>query len=90
MTQDAAQNEDLEMVPVFSSSAHDAELEADTIHTLLEANGIPSIVIGPSVLPVVEFQVQVPRQQLEEARGVIAEAEAAGPEAAAEGELSTE
>jgi len=75
---------------VFSSSTHDAELEADNIHALLDANGITNIIIGPSVLPIVEFQVQVPRAQLEEARKVIAEAEAAGPEAAAEAEKETE
>ena len=75
---------------MFSSSTHDAELEADNIHALLDANGITNIIIGPSVLPIVEFQVQVPRAQLEEARKVIAEAEAAGPEAAAEAEKETE
>ena len=78
------------MVTLFSSSAHDAEMEADNVHALLEANGIPSIMVGPSVLPVVEFQVQVPRERLEEARTVIDEAEAAGPEAAAEAEAEGE
>jgi hypothetical protein len=79
-----------EMVPLFSSSNHDAEMEAENVHALLEANGIPNIVVGPSVLPVVEFQVQVPRERLEEARQVIADAEAAGPQAAAEAEAETE
>ena len=78
------------MVAVFSSSAHDGEMEADNVHALLEANGIPSILVGPSVLPVVEFQVQVERDRLEEALRVIEEAEEAGPQAAAEGEAASE
>jgi hypothetical protein len=90
MAQAAGRNQGLDMVVVFSSSTHDAEMEADNVNALLEANGIPSIVIGPSVLPVVEFQVQVPRERLEEARQVIEEAQAAGPEAAAEGEAASE
>jgi len=90
MAQGAAKNEDRGMVAVFSSSTHEAELEADNIHALLEANGIPNILVGPSVLPVFEFQVQVSRENLEEARRVIEEAEAAGPEAAAEGEANSE
>ena len=36
------------MVPVFSSSNHDAEQEALAIHGLLEAAGLPSLVVGPS------------------------------------------
>ena len=78
------------MVVVFSSTTHEAELEANTIHALLEANGVESILAGPSVLPVFEFQVLVPRERLEEARQIITDAVAAGPEAAAEGEAATE
>jgi len=78
------------MVTLFSSSAHDAEMEANNVHALLEANGIPSVVVGPSVIPSLEFQVQVEREHLDEARKLIAEAEEAGPEAAAEAEAQTE
>ncbi len=90
MAQGAEQDDDLEMVTLFSSSAHDAEMEAGNIHQLLEANGIPSVIVGPSVLPVVEFQVQVPLEQADEARRLVVEAEDAGPEAAAEAEAETE
>ena len=38
----------LDMVTLFSSSNHDAEMEANAIHGVLEANGIPSIVVGAS------------------------------------------
>jgi hypothetical protein len=81
---------DLDMVPVFSSMNHDAEMEAQSLHSLLESNGIESAVVGPSTIPSVEFQVQVPRSQMEEAERVIAEARAAGPTAADEAEAETE
>ena len=81
---------DLDMVTLFSSSNHDAEMEANSIHALLEANGFPSIVIGPSQIPSLEFQVQVPRALLEEARHVVEQAKEAGPAAALEAERATE
>ena len=81
---------DLDMVPIFSSMNHDAEMEAQSIHALLESNGIESAVIGPSTLPTVEFQVQVPRSQVGDAERVMVEAREAGPSAADEAEAQTE
>ena len=81
---------DLDMVTLFSSDAHDAEMEANAIHGLLEANDIPSIVVGTPAIPALEFQVQVPRSRLEEAEKVVAEARQAGPLAAAEAERAGE
>lgn len=80
----------LDLVPFFSSANHDAEMEAMTIHSILEANGLFSIVVGPSQIPTLEFQVQVQRAHLEDARKIVAEARAAGPEAAAEAEEASE
>jgi hypothetical protein len=57
---------------------------------MLEAAGIPSVVVGPSVIPSLDFQVQVPRSQAAEAERVLAEARAAGPEAAMEAEAASE
>ena len=81
---------DLDMVTLFSSLNHDAEMEANAIHSVLEANGIPSIVVGTPQIPAFEFQVQVPRERLEEAERVLAEAQEAGPAAAAEAEQASE
>ena len=78
------------MVTLFSSSNHDSEQEALAIHALLESEGIPSVVVGPSVIPSLEFRVEVPRQNLEEAGRVVAEARAAGPSAADEAEAASE
>jgi hypothetical protein len=87
---DHDENAGQEMVTLFSSSNVDAEMEAGNIHAILEASGIPSMVVGTSMIPSLEFQVQVPRENLDEARKIIAEAQEAGPAAAAEAEAATE
>jgi len=81
---------DLDTVVLFSSSKRDAEMQAIAIHSILEANGIPSVVMGDSVIPVLAFEVRVARADLEEARRVLTEAEAAGPAAADEAEAASE
>jgi hypothetical protein len=81
---------ELNMVKLFSSSNIDAELEANNIHGMLEASGIPSMVVGASVIPSLEFQVQVSREDLDEARRLLEEARAAGPDAASEAEAASE
>lgn len=78
------------MVAVFRSDNFDAEMEAMAVHTVLEANGIQSVVVGPSVLPNLEFQVQVTKLDFAAAEKALADAEAAGPVAAAEAEAEGE
>ena len=91
MAEDETSQEDgLEMVTLFSSSNHDGEQEALAIHSLLESEGIPSVVVGPSVIPSLEFRVEVQRDHLEEAEKIMADARAAGPDAAAEAEAASE
>lgn len=77
-------------VAVFSSSNHDAEMEAMTIQGILESNNIPNMLVGPHMLPNLEFQVQVPEGQLETAAQLIEEARKAGPAAAEEGARESE
>ena len=81
---------DESMVAVFSSSNHDAEMEAINVKGVLEANGIPALLVGPHVLPNLEFQVQVPEHLLDDARTVIRDARQDGRRAADEGEAETE
>jgi hypothetical protein len=78
------------LLPVFSSSNYDAEMEAMTIKGILEASDIPAMIVGPHVLPNLEFQVQVPEHMLDRARQVIDEARAAGSGAAVEAEAEGE
>jgi hypothetical protein len=80
---------DLDMVPVFSESGAMAEMEATMIQGVLDANDIPSTVSGDSALPVTEFAVSVPESRFEDAKRAIAEAQAAGPAAAEQGELES-
>jgi hypothetical protein len=81
---------ELDLVTLFSSSNIDAEIESNNIRGILDAAGIPSLVVGASPIPSLEFQVQVPRARLSEARHRVEEARAAGPEAAAEAEALSE
>jgi hypothetical protein len=81
---------EMDMVNLFSSSNHDAEMEAMQIHGIMEANGIPSVLVGTSAIPSLAFEVQVPKESLEEARRILADAQAAGPAAAAEAEAAGE
>jgi hypothetical protein len=81
---------EFDLVTAFSSNAHNSEMEATAIHSILEANGIPSLIVGASVYPNLPFEVRVPRNRLQEAQRVIAESQAAGPEAAEEAEEDQE
>jgi hypothetical protein len=80
---------DLDMEPLYFSQTIEAEVEAEVIRGVLEANGIPAIV-SASPVPSLGFQIQVPKNRMDDALRVIAEQEAAGPEAAAEAEAATE
>jgi hypothetical protein len=79
------------MVTVFRSSSFSAEMEAETIQGVLESSGVQSIVTGLDVLPGThEVVVQVSAEKKEQAERLIAEAQQAGPAAAAEAELASE
>jgi 2-C-methyl-D-erythritol 4-phosphate cytidylyltransferase len=79
------------MATVFRSSGFSAEMEADTVKEVLESNGVQAIVTGLDVLPGAhEVVIQVSERQQEHAERLIAEALAAGPEAAEEAERASE
>ncbi len=81
---------DLDMVALYESNAVDAEAEAEVIRGLLESNGIPASVVTGGPVPPVGWIIQVPRNRVDEARQLIEEARATGPEGAAEAEASSE
>jgi hypothetical protein len=64
-------------------------VEAEVIRGLLETNGIPAVV-SASPVPSLGFQIRVPRGRMDDALRLIAEQQAAGPEAAAEAEAASE
>jgi len=81
---------DLDTETIFSAVGATAEMEAIGLRGVLEANGIPTVLVGTSVTPNLRFQVRVAKNQAELARRVLAEAEAAGPAAAEEAERAAE
>src|SRR3954462_6313522 len=64
---------DLDFVAVYSGQGAEAEMEAISIRSVLEANGIPCVVIGSQQIPSLPFEVRVPMSRLEEARSVLEE-----------------
>jgi hypothetical protein len=80
---------DLDMEALYFSQTIEAEVEAEVIRGLLESNGIPAVV-SASPVPSLGFQIRVPRNRMDDAVRLIAEQQAAGPEAAAEAEAATE
>jgi hypothetical protein len=78
------------MVTVFSSSNHDAEMESLAVKGALESAGIDAVVVGPHVLPNLEFQVQVPERLAADAKQLIEGSSKGGWRAAQEAEAETE
>jgi len=80
---------DLDMEPLYFSQTIEAESEAEVIQSLLESNGIPAT-LSRSPVPTLGFEIRVPKNRVDDAVRVIAESQAAGPEAAAEAEAAGE
>lgn len=79
---------ELDLETVFDAMGTTAEMEALSVRSLLEANGIHSVLVGAPLYPNLRFLVRVPKQDLERARQVLEEARsaaAAAEEAAPEG-----
>ena len=72
------QSHDLDFVSIFSAQGIEAEMEAISIQSVLEANGIPCTVIGSAQIPSLPFEVRVPKSRLEEAMGLLEEVRQAG------------
>ena len=79
----------LDMVTLPGGSVS-SEMEADMIRGVLDASGIPSLLVKASQYPMLGFEVKVPRGRVMEAEELVAEALAAGPQAATEAEEGTE
>ena len=73
------QSHDLDFVAIFRAQGIEAEMEAISIQSVLEANGIPCTVVGSAQIPSLPFEVRVPKSRLEEASGLLEEVRQAGP-----------
>ena len=80
---------ELDMVPMYFSQTIEADVEAEVIRGILDSNGIP-VSVSSSTIPSLGFEILVPRSRVEEARRIVEEQRAAGPEAAAEAEAASE
>ncbi len=80
----------LDLQTIFTAIGATAELEALGVKNVLEANGIPTSFVSPPMYPNLRFVVRVPKNYLDRARQILAEAEAAGPDAAEEAEKAGE
>lgn len=79
-----------DLVSIFSGEGTMAEIQANGIKSVLDAAGIPSLIVGDSVLPNFPFDVRVPSDQADAAKAILAEAEENGPAAAEEAERLSE
>ncbi|HWZ29782.1 MAG TPA: hypothetical protein VNX18_00515 [Bryobacteraceae bacterium] len=87
------QSHDLDLVTVYQSGdgSSEGEMEALSVKSVLEAAGIEAILIGGEVpIPSLGQVVKVARDQVAEARRVIAEAQVGGPKAAEDAEAESE
>jgi hypothetical protein len=80
----------LDLVTIFKSSEVNAQMEAQIIRGVLEAGGVPAFIGGDPRLPYFPFMVRVPKDRREDAERLIAESQAAGPQAADEAERASE
>ncbi len=83
-------SEDLDLVTAFYSEDHDSHIQVRLIRGLLEAGGVPAVIVEVSPYPIFPAEVRVPKSRLEEALRLIAESEGAGPSGAEEAEQSSE
>jgi hypothetical protein len=58
---------DLDFATIHSGQGTEAEMEAISIQSLLEANDIPCTVVGSQQIPSLPFEVRVPKFRMREA-----------------------
>ena len=86
-------SDSVDLVPVLEADGTPlevSEMEAASLHSLLEANGIESVIAGAEMMPNLPYRIQVPSDQAKQAAEIIAEARAAGAEGAEEAERAGE
>jgi Putative prokaryotic signal transducing protein len=84
------ESHELDLVTVFQSAGTTSEMEALAVQSLLEASGISAFIEGTQTMPNLPEEVRVAREDVTEAKRVIAAALEAGAAGAAEAEKQTE
>lgn len=88
--QKADPSSELDRIVLTERMGATAEMEVMSMKSVLDDAGIESVIIGDSTLPNLSFQLIISGADADQARTVLAEAEAAGPAAAAEAERESE
>lgn len=86
-------SDSVDLVPVLEADGTPlevSEMEAASLQSLLEANGIDSVLAGAEMMPNLPYRIQVPSDQAKQAAEIIAEARSAGAEGAEEAERAGE
>jgi len=84
------ESHDLDMETVFRSAGTSSEMEAMSVQAMLDSNGISALVVADSRFPNLPEEVRVPREQVTEAKRLIAAALEAGRAGADEAEAASE
>jgi hypothetical protein len=87
---DIDESHDLDLVTVFQSAGNFAEMEAMSVKSVLESNGIEAVIVGDSRWPNLPEEVRVAQEHVTEAKRLIAAALASGPSGAEEAEKAEE
>lgn len=77
-------DEALNLTTVFTGDGASGEMQAEEIHSLLDASGIYAVIVGTHSLPNLPFEVRVAAERVEEARQILADAQSSGAQALAE------
>jgi hypothetical protein len=81
---------DLDEVTIFRADGNASEMDAASVQALLDASGIPAVVVGDARFPNFGQQVRVPKEHATEAKRLIADALVVGSAGAEEAEASGE
>jgi hypothetical protein len=84
------ESHELDQVTVFQSAGTTSDMEALEVKSLLEASGISAMVVSTQMLPNLPEEVRVARENVTEAKRIIADALEVGAAGAAEAEKLTE
>ncbi len=80
----------LDEATVFQAAGNSSEMDAASVQALLDASGIPAVVVGDARFPNFGQEVRVPKEHVTEAKRLIADALVVGSAGAEEAEASGE
>lgn len=77
-------DEALNLTTVFTGDGATGEMQAEEIHSLLDAAGIYAVIVGTHALPNLPWEVRVAAERAADAQQLITDAQASGEKALAE------